>query len=353
LYPAYDKVRYVSAETHQNWFRGHPEPGDLIFVLKGTPGRVCVTPDPVDFCIAQDMVALRPDPSAIYPRFLFALLRSDAVQRQIENLHVGTLIPHFKKGDFSRLLLSIPDEPTQRAIGDIYFALSDKIDLNRRMNLTLEAIGYECFLAAIDNAELVPLEQIVDLNPPRKLEAGTVAPYIDMKALPTEGASIEQGVIDRAAGSGSRFINGDTLLARITPCLENGKTAFVDCLPDTVVGRGSTEFIVLRPKPGLPEQFAYYLARSPAFRAHAIASMTGTSGRQRVQVDALASYSTPRPTGDTAAQFASAVPTLFQLMRSNAQESQTLVNLRDALLPKLISGELRIKDAHQVVEEAV
>jgi type I restriction enzyme S subunit len=138
LYPAFEKVRYVSKETYDNWFRGHPEPGDLIFVTKGSPGRVCVTPDPVSFCIAQDMVALRADPRKVYPRFLFALLRSEAVQAQIGNMHVGTLIPHFKKGDFDKLLLPIPDKKYQQAIGDIYFELSAKIELNRRMNETLE-----------------------------------------------------------------------------------------------------------------------------------------------------------------------------------------------------------------------
>jgi type I restriction enzyme S subunit len=62
LYPTYDKVRFVSKETHRNWFRGHPLPGDIIFVNKATPGRVCLVPDPVDFCIAAYMVAVRADP---------------------------------------------------------------------------------------------------------------------------------------------------------------------------------------------------------------------------------------------------------------------------------------------------
>ena len=102
LYPAFEKVRFVDQETYKNWFRGHPEPGDLIFVCKGTPGRVCMTPDPVNFCIAQDMVAVRADPKKVYPKYLFAALRSNDVQTQIGNMHVGTLIPHFKKGDFDK-----------------------------------------------------------------------------------------------------------------------------------------------------------------------------------------------------------------------------------------------------------
>src|SRR5439155_8607087 len=113
LYPTYEDVRFVSPETYDTWFRGHPRPGDIIFVNKGTPGRVCLVPDPVDFCIAQDMVAIRANEKKVYPRFLLALLRSHAVQAKIEQMHVGTLIPHFKKGDFGKLLLRIPNRKIQ------------------------------------------------------------------------------------------------------------------------------------------------------------------------------------------------------------------------------------------------
>src|SRR6266700_4395550 len=123
LYPAFEKVRYVSQDTYEDWFRGHPEPGDLIFVCKGTPGRVCMTPNPVSFCIAQDMVAVRADPKKVYPRYLFALLRSPTVQTHIGNMHVGTLIPHFKKGDFDKLLLPVPDQATSKTLETINFNL--------------------------------------------------------------------------------------------------------------------------------------------------------------------------------------------------------------------------------------
>ena len=145
LFPKYEKVRYVSQKTYETWFRGHPAPGDIIFVNKGTPGLVCMVPEPVDFCIAQDMVALRPDPSKVYPRYLFAALRSPQVQYSISSMHVGTLIPHFKKGDFDKLFIPLPDAETQKVIGDVYYNLSLKIELNRRMNQTLEAIARAIF----------------------------------------------------------------------------------------------------------------------------------------------------------------------------------------------------------------
>jgi type I restriction enzyme S subunit len=80
LYPVFEKVRYVNQETYKTWFRGHPEPGDIIFVCKGSPGNACWTPDPVNFCIAQDMVAIRANKKLVDPKFLFALLRSPTTQ---------------------------------------------------------------------------------------------------------------------------------------------------------------------------------------------------------------------------------------------------------------------------------
>lgn len=146
LYPVYEKVRYISQETYYTWFRGHPEPGDIIFVVKGSPGQCCWVPDPIDFCIAQDMVALRVDEKKVYPKYLFALLRSQAVQAQIVNMHVGTLIPHFKKGDFDKLFLPIPDDlKYQKKVGDAYFTFCEKVELNRQINQTLEAMAQALF----------------------------------------------------------------------------------------------------------------------------------------------------------------------------------------------------------------
>src|SRR5665648_131459 len=145
LYPLYEKVRHVSKETYETWFRGHPRPGDMIFVLKGTPGRVAWVPDPVDFCIAQDMVAIRADETKIFPKYLFAVLRSDSIQQEIEGLHVGSLIPHFKKGDFNDLKIPIVKHKLQEFIGYQYFDLSLKIDLLHRQNQTLESMAETLF----------------------------------------------------------------------------------------------------------------------------------------------------------------------------------------------------------------
>lgn len=139
LYPTYEKIRYLNEETYRTWFRAHPLPGDILFVNKGTPGRVCMVPDPVDFCIAQDMIALRADKNRIYNKYLFAVLRSYEIQRQIENYSVGDVIPHFKKQFLKQILIPVPSQDIQKSIGDLYYNLSCMEVINNKINDNLSA----------------------------------------------------------------------------------------------------------------------------------------------------------------------------------------------------------------------
>ncbi len=199
---------------------------------------------------------------------------------------------------------------------------------------------------------LSALGDAFEINPTRKLKKGDFAPYLDMASVGTQGHVVD-GVVGREMGSGTKFINGDTLLARITPCLENGKTAYVDFLDAGQVGWGSTEFVVLRPKAPLPPYYGYLLARHPAFRDHAIQSMSGTSGRQRIQNDVLGRYPVAIPPPEVAEAFAGIVQSAQQRIAANQEQAQTLTQLRDTLLPRLISGQLRLPEAEATVEEVL
>lgn len=127
----------------------------------------------------------------------------------------------------------------------------------------------------------------IDFNPRVILKKGTIATKVAMDKLKPFSKNIPETEKAEFNG-GAKFCNGDTVMARITPCLENGKTAFVDILDDGEVGFGSTEFIVMRARPGISDpQFVYYTAINPAFRNVAIQSMVGSSGRQRVQQSVL------------------------------------------------------------------
>lgn len=146
LYPEFSNVRYVSDETYKDWFRSHPKPDDIIITNKGSKnGAVCLVPNPVNFCIAQDMVALRAKTGVVYPRYLFAILRSSLVQNRIKELNVDSVIPHFKKSDFNKVFFPLPDYQSQTLIGDCYFNYCNKIELNCQTNQTLEHIAQAIF----------------------------------------------------------------------------------------------------------------------------------------------------------------------------------------------------------------
>jgi len=196
------------------------------------------------------------------------------------------------------------------------------------------------------------LADTFDINPTRKLSKGAMASYLDMASLATSGHCVE-APIDREVGSGAKFQNGDTLLARITPCLENGKSAFVDFLAEGEIGWGSTEFLVLRPKAPLPQYLGYLLCRHPAFREYAIQSMSGTSGRQRIQNDVLGRYLLAVPDVEIAVVFADVIGPIQRSIAANHQSAQTLSTLRDTLLPRLISGQLRLPEAQSQLEDAL
>ncbi|MBS0461944.1 MAG: restriction endonuclease subunit S [Proteobacteria bacterium] len=195
--------------------------------------------------------------------------------------------------------------------------------------------------------EVKCLSDVFEVNPKRALRKGVIAPYLDMKNMPTAGHA-PTAWTERAFGSGMRFQNGDTLVARITPCLENGKTAFVDFLAESEIGWGSTEYIVLHPREPLPPVFAYCLARTPEFRDFAIQNMSGTSGRQRVPATAMDYYHMADPPEGAAVAFASVVEPMFDSIRAGVGESRKLAEMRDYLLPRLLSGKVRV--GHSALE---
>ncbi len=311
-------------------------------------------------------------------------------QQAIEQRKKGSTQQYISLTEIRQLPIPYPSKLDEmKLIVEQLAALDDRISLLRETNTTLEAIaqalfkswfvdfdpvrakqqgdapqGMDAATAALfpdsfEESELgeVPkgwrvgvLGDAFEINPKRTLKKGALSPYLDMASLATSGHSVENP-IQREMGSGAKFQNGDTLLARITPCLENGKSAFVDFLEDKQIGWGSTEFLVLRPKAPFPEYLGYLLCRHSAFREFAIQSMSGTSGRQRIQNDVLGRYQLTLPSACVAAAFAEVVEPLQKSITANHKTTQTLATLRDTLLPRLISGQLRLPVAQGALEE--
>jgi len=374
---------FVSDETADELRSCNVFPGDLVFPHRGAIGQVGIVPagQITRYMLSTSLMKLTCNVDLVDPLFIFYYFRSrqgrNALLRNAST--VGT--PGIGQPLASLRSISVPVPPLseQRAIAQVLGTLDDRIELNRRMSETLEAMAQALFKSWFvdfdpvrcmvegrdsglpktvadlfpdsfqDSARgeiptswgMVPLPELIDVNPTRPLRKGVQAPYLDMANMPTRGHSPDRVVL-RTFGSGTRFLNGDTLVARITPCLENGKTAFVDFLKPDEIGWGSTEYIVLRPKPPYPEEFAYCLARSADFRDFAIQSMTGSSGRQRVPADSLSHFFVPSVPKPIAEMFGVLVKPLFARASAMNNEARTLATLRDTLLPKLLSGQVAI-----------
>ena len=320
---------FIDESDYDEWMRrGMPKRGDVLITTEAPLGEVAQLSDE-RVALAQRIIALRASPKLIDGGFLKYSMQSPFVQDQLHARATGSTVMGIRQSELRQVVLAFPALQEQRAIADLLGALDDKIELNRRMNATLEMMARSLYQAWFvdfepvrakasgasssplmtrhvfdamprrfvesrlglvpDGWPILPLHEAIDVNPPRYLSKEATAPYLDMASMPTHGHAAENW-IERPFGSGTRFQNGDTLVARITPCLENGKTAFVDFLTNSQIGWGSTEYIVLRPRSPLPRAFAYYLARSESFRSFAIQRMSGSSGRQRVPVDALQQF---------------------------------------------------------------
>ncbi len=327
---------------------------------------------------------------------------------EIRNSASGSAQPIVNKSQFSQMKINLPPLKIQRAIAHILGSLDDKIELNRKINKTLEAMAQAIFKSwfidfdpvvwkAVQAGKDVPeqfhktaqryreqpermtlnaetldlfpdefveselgwvprgwevaaLSAAFEINPQRKLQRNQPARCFDMKCLPTMGMR-PRGETIRNFTSGMKFKNGDTIVARITPCLENGKTAFINFLNQGEVAWGSTEYIVLSALKPIPASLSYFLARSTRFREFAITNMTGSSGRQRVSAKVVAEFPIVKAPTGIYLKFGKLVESHVGQITKLDDEYFTLAALRDILLPKLISGELRIKDVDKILEE--
>ncbi|WP_427007325.1 restriction endonuclease subunit S [Pseudarthrobacter sp. H2] len=328
-------------------------PGDLILSNSATPGIPKFLG--IEACIHDGWLLLR-ELRDIDPMYLYYVFLND--RKDLAGQGNGSIFTNLKTDIVKSHKLMVPPIWEQQAIAEVLGALDDKIAANTKLSETAISL-LEAHFAALglnrdpaEDAAVVGLDELVTLNPKYAAPSETEPIYVDMQKLPVSNLSISDWD-HRPAKGGARFMNGDTLLARITPCLENRKTGFVDFLKESQIGIGSTEFIVLRSRPGVPVALSYFLATSERFRTFAIRHMVGTSGRQRVSALDLTGYTLGRPVESALTSFGEASKSTFPFVKSLTDENRTLATTRDALLPQLMSGKLRVKDAEALVAAAV
>lgn len=339
----------LSPADFRTWTRRvQPRQGDLLFSYETRIGEAALMPPKIDAALGRRMALLRPDRSAVDPRYLLYFWLSPRWQSFLqERTLYGATVNRIPIGEMPKWPINIPAIATQEKISKVLGALDDKIAANNHILGIIDETIQSLWKHAIQlGATNTRLDDVIQINPRTPIPKGTVVRKIEMKNLPEAGFSISEWEEHEAKG-GSRYRNGDTLLARITPCFENGKCGFVDFLEADAVGAGSTEFIVMRPQLDIPPAAPYAVANSADFRAFAAQTVTGTSGRQRVQARDLAAYETVWPNGEQLSNFGSRTTPLLDFAGELRDEVQVLAKTRDELLPLLMSGKITVREAVQ------
>lgn len=332
--------------------------------------RTSIVPDEILPARVNQHVSILRANEKLYYRFLFFYLNLAKAKRKLLSYDAGGTRQAITKGMLEEFCIPLPKYDEQVRIGDNLWTLTEKIDTNRSTNAILEKMGKTIFkhwfvdfefpneggkpykssggemadseLGKMPKGwEVRPLSGVIAVNPSRELAKGTPAKKIGMTDLGPWQSWIVSWQLDEYK-SGPRFQNGDTLFARITPSLEHGKTAFVSCLGPNEVAFGSTEFIILAPKTILSSQYVFHLARSEYVREAAISAMTGSSGRQRVPEGLFDHLMIHVPPQQIVEEFHAIVTPLFDAIAIHAKQNRILGSIRDAILPKLMSGEIRV-----------
>ncbi|WP_251319113.1 restriction endonuclease subunit S [Flintibacter muris] len=337
------------------------EIGDILYSRRGDVGRCAfATEKEAGWLCGTGCLRVSTDVSKANPKFVFYQLQKPDTIGWVEKHAVGATMLNLNTAILSRVPIEIPSLNTQNRIVDILSAYDNLIENNQKQIKLLEEAaqrlykewfvdlrfpGYE-ITPVVDGVpegwELCRLEDVIEFNPKIPLSKERLKQSVPMSALSTSSMTLDtEEFAATFSNSGSKFQNGDTLLARITPCLENGKTAFVAGIESDEGAVGSTEFIVMRSK-GLNPYMVYLLARDDSFRQSAINSMTGSDGRQRAQADKLKALPYLKPTDQITRLFAGyAEPIFLQIQKKNEQNVR-LRQARDRLLPKLMSGEIEV-----------
>ena len=272
------------------------------------------------------------------PEYLMLWFSRPEFDRYARYKSHGSVREIFDWNELCMVELPVPDIEKQRKIVKAYKTITDRIDLKQKINDNLEATAQAYFdsLFFDESEPNCTLADIALVNPVRPLAKGVEARYFEMATLPTNGC-IPTGDFIKPYNGGVRFINGDTLIARITPCLENGKAAYINILEDNEVAFGSTEYIVFASKGNMPSSFYYFLIRNAKFVTFALQFMNGSSGRQRVSGEELASFPLCRPSCENLEAFDKVASLVLEQMKDNTYEIQKLKQLQEVIAATISS----------------
>lgn len=363
--------------------RGRPSSGDIVITREAPMGEVCMIPEGLECCLGQRQVLLRPDPKMVNGRYLFFALQSASAQHQISwSEGTGSTVSNLRIPHLKALSITFPDRNNQDRISRLLGALDDKIELNRRMNETLEAMARALFKGwfvdfgpvrakmegrqppglAPEVAALFP-NALNEDGVPVGWKAGRLAdiaesrnngvlpsnvapdtPYIGLEHLPRRSIALSgwDGA-GKVTSNKSRFFKGEILFGKLRPYFHKVGIAPLD-------GICSTDIVVLGSKSSAWTAFVLMCVSSDEFVAYTDQTSNGTK-MPRTSWEAMSKYSLSLPHEKVAFAFNEVVQPMLAMIQANVHENRALAALRDLLLPKLLSGEVRISDAERIAEE--
>ena len=377
---------YIPEEDYQEWMRrGMPEAGDILLTTEAPLGEVAEL-DGRKVALAQRLITLRGKPELLNNRFLKFAMQSEFVQRQLRARATGTTVHGVRQSELRKVQLPIPPVTEQRAIAHILGALDDKIELNRRMNETLEAMARAIFKSWF--VDFDPVRAKAEDRQPFGMDAATAAlfpdsfedsalgtipkgwrcatlagfaslnPEIWTKQTPPDHieyvdlSNVKWGKIETTAAyawgeapsRAQRVLReGDTILGTVRP--GNGSYALISEEGLT----GSTGFAVLRPRKSTCRE-AVYLVATASGNIERLAHLADGAAYPAVRPDAVAATDFVAPASPILDCFSTASAPMLNKIAANNRESRALAAIRDELLPKLISGAIRVNGQSAILE---
>ena len=356
----FTNTMYVSEEYYNHLdSKRKPQRGDILYSVVGSFGIPVYIKETIPFVFQRHIAVLRPN-HTILPQFLYYTMLNRDFYLMADAAAIGAAQRTVSLSALRNMKIAVPPINIQEKIVYLLSAYDNLIENNQKQIKLLEEAaqrlykewfvdlrfpGYET-TPVVDGVpegwELCRVGDVIEFNPKVPLNKERLKESVPMSALSTTSMVLDVDEFTTTfSNSGSKFQNGDTLLARITPCLENGKTAFVAGVESDEGAVGSTEFIVMRSK-GINPYMVYLLARNDSFRQSAINSMTGSDGRQRAQADKLKALPYLKPADQIMMLFARYVEPMFIQIQKKNEQNVRLRQARDRLLPKLMSGEVEV-----------
>ncbi|MES0230961.1 restriction endonuclease subunit S [Citrobacter portucalensis] len=360
---------YFSNEGHAANKKSHLKTGDVLIVRTGYPGTACVVTPEFEGSNAIDIVIARPDIEKILPEYLCAYTNSHIGKSQVLDLQGGMAQKHLNVGAYQVLKICLPPMCEQKKIAQILSAWDKAISVTEKLLANSQQQKKSLMQQLLTGKKrlldesgvrfsgewsTVSLEHICNINPRRPPEPSDgIVSFISMDLVSEDAKilnTVEKQYTDVSTGFTS-FIDDDVLIAKITPCFENGKGAYVQGMMNGI-GFGSTEFHVLRANQKANPKFIYYLTNTTEFRIRGEANMQGSAGQKRVTTDYLKALIVSLPsTIEEQQKIADVLSAADAEISTLEKKLACLKDEKKALMQQLLTGKRRVSVPVKVEEK--